>query len=74
MQITVKLFASFRNERFSKKDFYFEDGTTVGQVLDYFKIPVEEVGVTMINGRHRQVHETLTDKDVIGIFPLIGGG
>lgn len=74
MQVTVKLFASFRNNRFPKKDFDFEDGTTIGQVLDHFNIPVEEVGVTMINGRHRQIHETLTNKDVIGIFPLIGGG
>lgn len=74
MRVTIKLFASFRNDRFSKKDFDFEDGTTIEQVLNFFQIPIGEVGVTMINGRHRQMNDTLSENDVIGIFPLIGGG
>ena len=74
MRVTVKLFASFRNDRFAQKEFDFAEGTTIEQVLEYFRIPQAEVGVTMVNGRHRQMHDTISENDVVGIFPLIGGG
>ena len=74
MQVTVKLFAFFRDNRFKIKDFSFEEGTTVQQVIESFQIPVEEVGVTMINGRHCGPDAILADNDTLGIFPMIGGG
>lgn len=74
MRVTVKLFASFREGRFSKEEFDFPEGTTIEQVIEYFRIPKDEVGVTMVNGRHRQFQDEIIAQDVIGIFPLIGGG
>ncbi len=74
MQITVKLFAFFRDNRFKVKDFVFEEGTTVQQVIVTFKIPTNEVGVTMINGRHCGPDTILNENDTLGIFPMIGGG
>lgn len=74
MHVTVKLFAFFRDNRFKVQDFIFEEGTTVQQVIEHFQIPVDEVGVTMINGRHCQLDAILSENDVLGIFPMIGGG
>lgn len=74
MHITVKLFAFFRDNRFKAQDFIFEEGTTVQQVIEHFQIPVDEVGVTMINGRHCQLDTILSEDDILGIFPMIGGG
>ena len=74
MQVTVKLFAFFREDRFKVKDIIFEEGTTVQQVIEHYKIPVDEVGVTMINGRHCRMNAVLSENDILGIFPMIGGG
>lgn len=74
MHITVKLFAFFRDNRFKVQGCIFEEGTTVQQVIEHFQIPVDEVGVTMINGRHCQLETILSENDNLGIFPMIGGG
>ncbi len=74
MRLTIKLFAFFRDNRFKVQDFFFEEGTTVQQVIEHFQIPVDEVGVTMINGRHCQLDDILSENDILGIFPMIGGG
>jgi molybdopterin converting factor small subunit len=74
VNVTVKLFAFFRDNRFKAQDFVFEEGTTVQQVIEHFNIPVDEVGVTMINGRHCQLETTLAENDNLSIFPMIGGG
>jgi sulfur-carrier protein len=74
MNVTVKLFAFFRDNRFKVQDFNFDEGTTVLQVIEHFQIPADEVGVTMINGRHCQFDTVLSENDAISIFPMIGGG
>lgn len=74
MNVTVKLFAFFRDNRFKVKDCVFEEGTTVQQVIESLEIPINEVGVTMINGRHCQLETPLSENNILGIFPMIGGG
>lgn len=74
MQVTVKLFAFFRDERFISRQFDLEEGTTVRHMVDSLQIPTEEVGVTMINGRHCLLEAVLSAGDILGIFPKIGGG
>ncbi|MFN2354045.1 MAG: MoaD/ThiS family protein [Desulfopila sp.] len=74
MQVTVKLFAFFRDNRFKVKDLVFEEGTTVAMIIESLGIPQAEVGVIMRNGRHCQPETVPEEKDVLGIFPVIGGG
>jgi sulfur carrier protein ThiS len=74
MNIEVKLFAFFRENRFKVKNFDFAEPVSVRQVLDHVGINPDEVGVTMINGRHCQYETILQENDSLGIFPLIGGG
>lgn len=74
MKVEVKLFAYFRDNRFAVKNFTVKEGIPVEQVLDDLGIKAEEVGVTMINGRHCRLDTPLQENDSLGIFPMIGGG
>ena len=74
MQVTVKLFAFFREGRFKKEDRELSETTLVGQVVDDLDIDREEVGVLMLNSRHCRFDTILQEGDILAIFPVIGGG
>lgn len=74
MNITVKLFAYFRDNRFKIEQRKINEGTTVGDIVDSLGIDREEVGVLMINSRHTAFTVQPVEGDVLAIFPVIGGG
>jgi molybdopterin converting factor small subunit len=74
MQITVKLFANFRNNRFNKEIRTIAPGITVGAIVAELAIAEEEVGVILINGRHGSLDQALAEGDNLSLFPLVGGG
>ncbi len=74
MQITVKLFATFRRERFITADREYPAGTRISDILTELEIPVSSVGTIMLNSRHAQPERELQDGDSLAIFPLVGGG
>jgi molybdopterin converting factor small subunit len=74
MQVTIKLFANFRNNRFNKEVRTIAPGITVGAIVTELAIAEEEVGVILINGRHGSLDQALAEGDSLSLFPLIGGG
>ncbi len=74
MQVTIKLFANFRNNRFNKEVRTIAPGITVGAIVTELTIAEEEVGVILINGRHGSLDQALAEDDTLSLFPLIGGG
>ncbi len=74
MNITVKLFASFRAGRFDIETGDYPAGTTVADVADSLNLPQTEVGIMMVNNRHVKLDHMLADGDVLALFPLLGGG
>ncbi|MBM9536477.1 MoaD/ThiS family protein [Desulfobulbus alkaliphilus] len=74
MQLTVKLFAYFRDNRFKQKVTDYPEGTTVEDIIRSLGIDLDEVGVTMINSRHCSLEQVPVDGDQLAIFPNIGGG
>ncbi len=74
MRLTVKLFATFQRGRFAVDGREYEAAPTVGQVIDELGIPVPEIGVLIVNGRHVDEQRILQDGDTLAIFPVIGGG
>ncbi len=74
MNVTIKLFAYFRDSRFKIENRDLDKGTTVGNVVDSLNISREEMGVAMINSRHTTFDTKLRENDVLAIFPVIGGG
>ncbi len=75
MEITIKLFAYFRDGRFKEAaSRFFEEGTTPEVVITSLGIDMEDVGVVMVNNRHAAPNYCLQQDDVLAIFPKIGGG
>ena len=74
MNITVKLFASFRTGRFGEQERTCAEGCTAGQVLAELGIAEAQVGVLLVNGKHIVSSQALSEGDTLAIFPLIGGG
>jgi sulfur carrier protein ThiS len=74
MNITVKLFASFRTGRFGEQQRCCSDGCTARQVLAELAIAEAEVGVMLVNGKHIDSAQALSEGDTFSVFPLLGGG
>jgi len=74
MNITVKLFASFRTGRFDIETHDYPASTTVADVAESLKLPLSELGIIMINNRHVKTDRQLADGDTLALFPLLGGG
>lgn len=74
MQLTIRLFASFRDGRFKEAAREVEPGTTLGQLADALAIPRAEIGVLLVNGRHAELEVAPRAGDTISIFPQVGGG
>ncbi len=74
MQITVKLFATFRQDRFDIEPRDYPEGTTVSDVVRDLDLPEAQLGVLMVNSRHVELDRVLVDGETLAIFPLVGGG
>ena len=74
MQVTVKLFASFRAGRFDIELHDYPAGTTVADVADGLNLPQSELGIIMVNSRHVKLEYVLLERDTLALFPLLGGG
>lgn len=74
MKITLKLFANFRLGRFKLKECEVPLATTCEDMVRSLEIPVAEIGIVLVNGRHGQLAQTLQEGDILALFPLVGGG
>ena len=74
MQITVKLFAQFRNGRFIEQQRECEPHTKIASIVQELGIKEPEVGMVMLNGRHAELTSGLEEGARLAIFPLVGGG
>ncbi len=74
MQLTVKLFASFRLGRFDVAELERPSGELLGDLLESLSIPREELGFALVRGRHAELAQPLQAGDTVSIFPKVGGG
>jgi sulfur-carrier protein len=74
MQVTVKLFANFRINRFKQEVREYASTITVGEIVEELGIPDSEVGIIFINGRNASMNQILEEGDTLSLFPLVGGG
>jgi molybdopterin converting factor small subunit len=74
MHVTVKLFATFRNGRFKVAEQELPQGADCRSVVLSLGLTEEEIGIIMINGRHGVLDQVLSEKDILSLFPLVGGG
>ena len=50
------------------------EGTTINDLLNRFKVPVDVVKMIFLNGVHAEGDEVLKDGDRVGVFPPVAGG
>jgi molybdopterin synthase sulfur carrier subunit len=74
MNVTVKLFATFRTGRFATETREYAPGKTVKCIIEELSLPEDDIGATLINGCHVEEDSELKDGDTLSIFPLVGGG
>ena len=74
MKVRVKLFAALREGRFDEEVREYDPTTTVGQLITDLNITEVEAKIVFVNNRHATLNRELSDGDVVGIFPPIGGG
>lgn len=58
MELTVKLFANFRDNRFVTEVRRYPENMTVADIVIDLGIDHDEVGILMINSRHCQFETT----------------
>lgn len=74
MKITVKLFATLRENREKEVLHDIDEGTTPKDIIEGLDIPIKDVAIIMVNGRRVDVETELKDGDVLALFPPVGGG
>ena len=74
MTVNIRLFATFRIDRFAEKKIDYAPGTSVSSVIEELGIPESQIGMIMLNSRHVEPHHPLREGDSLAIFPLVGGG
>ncbi len=74
MQITISLHGIFRIDRFKLAVRSYPADTKVQEIIDDLKIPINLLGIIIINGVHAEANATLCDGDTIKLLPLLEGG
>lgn len=74
MQVTVKLYASFRWRLFNEAVREYPVDAMVSDVARDLEIPRAEVGIMLINGRHASWDDLLHEGDIVSLMPCMGGG
>ncbi|WP_321371443.1 MoaD/ThiS family protein [uncultured Desulfuromusa sp.] len=74
MHITISLHGVFRIDRFKKETFAYPDGSTAQDIIDKLQIPVQLLGIILVNGTHANSETVLVDGDTLMLLPLLEGG
>ena len=74
MKLEIKLFASLQKFMPKVEKIELDDNCTVLELLEKIGINSSEVAITLVNGRHVQLDQTLNDAETVAIFPPIAGG
>lgn len=76
INITIKLFAHYRENSFKVKNSSYAKGTTARDVIADTGIDIKQfpLGILMANGRHIDEDYILKEGDILAIFPKVGGG
>lgn len=72
--IEVRLFATFRENRFKERRMDFPEEALCEELLGQLDIGADEVGILLVNGNSATPETKLHADDVVSIFPAIGGG
>ena len=74
MNVEVRLFATLREGRAKRRTMELHDATTLGELVKQLEIAEDDIALPLVNGRFSEFAVELADKDVVSLFPPVGGG
>lgn len=74
IKIEVRYFATLRLKGMKKEIIEVADEIKTSKLLDILGIKREDVAILLVNGIITTSDPSLKDKDVISLFPPVGGG
>lgn len=72
--VSVSLFSSLRVDRFDKSQVELPAGSTVTDLMVRLHIPLQDVGIVVVNNRSGTFQQKLQENDKLTLIPPIGGG
>ena len=73
MQVAVKLYASFRIDRFASMVREYPEHSTIATIVRDLGIP-EEYLIVLRNGCHAPLDEEVRAGDTVSLLPMLEGG
>jgi molybdopterin converting factor small subunit len=74
MRVWVSLYSALRIDRFSEAEVELPEGAAVTDLLDKLQIPLQDVGIIVVNARSGTFQQKLQADDRITLIPPIGIG
>jgi len=75
-RISISLYATLRKKRsdLANRGPVTTKATTLGELLDEIGITKVEAAIIFLNGKRATLESEMQDGDMVGIFPILGGG
>lgn len=74
MEITIRLYLTFRTGRFHTETRECPVGVTAAWVARGLAIQDEDIGMVLVNNRQAELEHELQPGDTLSLFPAVGGG
>ena len=74
MEITVRLYLTFRTGRFRTETRETPPGVTAAGVARSLAIRDADIGMALVNNRQAELEQELLPGDTLSLFPVVGGG
>ena len=74
IRVRVSLYSALRSDRFAEAGVELPEGAAVADLLDKLQIPLQDVGIVVVNARSGTFQQKLQADDRITLIPPIGGG
>lgn len=74
INIEVRYFATLRNKGKKEETLEMPNEIMTSELLEKINIERDEVAILLVNGIIKTSDTKLKDKDIISLFPPVGGG
>lgn len=74
MDITVRLYLTFRTGRFRVETRECTAGVTAAAIARSLSIRDADIGMVLVNNRQAELEQELLPGDTLALFPVVGGG
>ncbi|MBI5579306.1 MAG: MoaD/ThiS family protein [Deltaproteobacteria bacterium] len=74
IRVRVSLYSGLRTDRFAEAEVELPEGATVNDLREKLDLPLQDIGIVMVNARSGTFQQRLQPGDRITLIPPIGGG